>query len=199
MQEGKEAGIMEWISMLFSILVMLFLTLRGRKAINVEETEEIEPQGTKRAGRAPHEEELFDDEEPEKIPIKVAASSTPKYAPLKVKPVVISKSVHLQAYAKREAERALNASYRLKNALEGFQQRRPLDQKDRPNAIETRTFDTMRVSEFLRVDADADAREAARVKKQVQFDEGYVRLRNGLIWSQILQPPIALCKGSHLP
>lgn len=194
--DEKEKTVVEWIGMLISILAMLAFSLWGKQSQPIEE-EPTDSSTVKRA--ADEEEEFLDDEEPERKQERhVPVSPAPRDIVYKRQIDSTKRSVHAQSYARKQTERLLSANYRLKNALEGFQQRRPLDQKREKNAIERRTLDTKVVSESLRVDADFDARGAARLKKHMQLTEAGTRLRNGMIWSQILQPPIALRKGPDL-
>lgn len=189
MRQAADSGIVEWIGMFISILVMLALSFFQKKTPpqGLEEEEVMPPE------RRRHEEELYDDEEPQReviqAPVEVKRLSS------KVQADVLKRSVYAQAHAKKQAERVLNSNYRLQNALEGFKQRRPLDQRREQNAIEKRTLNTMKVSEFLSVDSDADARKVAHLKKRDENEKSQEVLRKGVIWSEILKPPIALRKG----
>lgn len=205
MHDGKEKSVVEWIGMFISILAMLAYSFWGKKAQPAEEEtgDTTDSLSLRRASHEEREEEEFiDDEEPEFVdPVHTHANvlAQSKPAVYKSQMDVTKRPVHVQTHAQRQAQRLLSANYRLKNALEGFQQRRPIDKKSSRNAIERRTFDTKVVNESLRVDADADAREAAWIKKEGLLTESGERLRNGMIWSQILRPPVALRKGSDLP
>lgn len=176
----RDGGLIEWIGMFISILVMLLLSLRSKQSSEMDE-EAMETQKSNRRIR----QEPIDDEEPHEE-IQQAA------------PAVRVKRVDaLSSYAKRENQRVLSASYRLKNALEGFQQRRPIEQNRLQTAIEQRQLQTLSVSNFLR----DDAVEAA-VKKQKKADEALayhrrLKLRQGMVWSQVLKPPVALSKEHY--
>lgn len=181
MKDGKDAGgIIEWIGMFISILVMLLLSLRSKKSPEMDE-ETMETQKSNPTMR----QDPIDDEGPHEETLQAA-------------PVVSMKRADaLGAYTKRENQRALGASYRLKNALEGFQQRRPIDQNRLQTSIEKRQLQTLSVSNFLRDDPVEQA-----IKKQTQAKSAHARyihsdLRQGMVWSLVLSAPVALSKERY--